>query len=216
MSPMTATTTDVDIRILLLTGKNCTMWAFWIKARLVKKGIWHVVNAGPTTEEKQDECDASDFLVSTISESILSTVFDASTANDVWEKLRELYASTDASIVGAIEDEICRFKYSSGSMEYHFNRIQSTYSKAQECFRRCKCSKCCTSCTAHFLWYARATWTYENNSIDKWSCKADSRKHWVSISCRRTRSCGQRCYWSHCNRWTHALLPLGTNESFVG
>jgi hypothetical protein len=28
MSPMTATTADVDKRIFLLTGKNNTMWAF--------------------------------------------------------------------------------------------------------------------------------------------------------------------------------------------
>jgi hypothetical protein len=37
----------------------------------------------PATEEKQDECDAIDFLVSTISESIFSRVLDATTANDV-------------------------------------------------------------------------------------------------------------------------------------
>jgi len=30
MSPMTATTADIDKRILLLTGKNHTMWAFWM------------------------------------------------------------------------------------------------------------------------------------------------------------------------------------------
>ena len=44
--------------------------------------------------------------------------------NDVWEKLRKLYASTDASLVVAIEDEIRRFKHSSGSMEDHFNEFR--------------------------------------------------------------------------------------------
>ena len=47
---MAATTTDVDKRVLLLTGKNCTMWTFWMKAGLMKKGLWHVVNTGPTAE----------------------------------------------------------------------------------------------------------------------------------------------------------------------
>jgi hypothetical protein len=42
----------------------------------------------------------------------------------VWEKLRKLYASTDASIVVAIEDEIRRFKDSSGSMKDHFNEFR--------------------------------------------------------------------------------------------
>jgi hypothetical protein len=42
----------------------------------------------------------------------------------VEEKLRKLYASTNASIVVAIEDEIYRFKYSSGSMEDHFNEFR--------------------------------------------------------------------------------------------
>jgi len=118
MSPMTATTADVDKQILLLTGENCTMWAFWMKARLLKKGLWRVLNTGSTTDE---EYDAFDFLVSTCSESILSRLLDAKTANDLWQKLRKLYAST--SIVVAIEDEIHRFKYSSGSMEDHFNEF---------------------------------------------------------------------------------------------
>jgi len=47
MSPMTATTADIDKRILLLTGKNHTMWAFWMKARLLKKDLWRVVDTGP-------------------------------------------------------------------------------------------------------------------------------------------------------------------------
>jgi hypothetical protein len=95
-----------------------------MKARLLKKGLWHVVNTGPTGEEKREKCDAFDFLVSTISESILSRVLDATTASDMWQKLRKLYASTDASIVIAIEGQIHRFKNSSGSMENHFNEFR--------------------------------------------------------------------------------------------
>jgi len=57
MSSMASTTTDVDKRILLLTGKNYNIWAFLMKARLMKKRLWHVVNTGPTADEKQDECD---------------------------------------------------------------------------------------------------------------------------------------------------------------
>jgi len=52
-----------------------------------------------------------DFLVSTISESISFRVLYATAAKDVWEKLRKLNASTDASTVVPIEDEIHRFKY---------------------------------------------------------------------------------------------------------
>ena len=42
-----------------------------------------IVNSDATTEEKLEECDAFDFLVSTLSESILSTVLDGRTGNDV-------------------------------------------------------------------------------------------------------------------------------------
>jgi len=49
----------------------------------------------------------------------------------VWEKLRKLYASTDASIVVAIEDEIHRFKYSSGSMADHFNEFRVLIARHQ-------------------------------------------------------------------------------------
>jgi hypothetical protein len=121
MSPMAGTTTDVDKRILLLTGKKYRMWAFCMKARLMKKGLWHFINIGPTADEKQEECDAFDFLVSTISVSILSGVIDA---KDEWEKLRKLYASTDASIIVAIEDEIHRLKYASGAIEDHSNEFR--------------------------------------------------------------------------------------------
>ena len=69
----------------------------------MKKGLWHFVNIGPTADEKQEECDAFDLLVSAISESILSRGIDATSAKDVWEKLRKLYASTDASIIVAID-----------------------------------------------------------------------------------------------------------------
>jgi len=58
-------------------------------------------------------------------------------------------------------------------------RIQTNYCKAQECWRRYECNKCCTCCTAHFLWHVRAKSTWENSSIEQWSCEADSRKHWV-------------------------------------
>ena len=60
--PMTATNSDVGKPILLLRGKTCTMRAFWIKARLLKKGLWRLVNTGPTTEAKQEKCDAFDFF----------------------------------------------------------------------------------------------------------------------------------------------------------
>jgi hypothetical protein len=82
---MTAGTTDVDKRILLVTGKNYNMYAFWVKARLLNKGLWDVVNTGrtPTVEERQVECDALDLLVSSISESILSRVLDTTSVKDV-------------------------------------------------------------------------------------------------------------------------------------
>jgi hypothetical protein len=54
-----------------------------MKARLVKQGLWYGVNTGLTAEEKQEECDAFDFLVSTVSESILSRVLDATSVKDV-------------------------------------------------------------------------------------------------------------------------------------
>jgi hypothetical protein len=41
-----------------------------MKARLMKNGLWHVVNTCPTAHKKQEECDTFDPLVSTISESI--------------------------------------------------------------------------------------------------------------------------------------------------
>jgi len=68
---MVAITTDVDKRILLLTGKNYTVWDFWLKARLMKKGLSHVVNTGPTADEKQEECNANNATHST-SLSVLS------------------------------------------------------------------------------------------------------------------------------------------------
>ena len=67
---MAATKTDVDKRILVLTRKNHTMWAFWMKARLLKKGLWHVVNTDPTADEEQEECDAFDLLFITNSDSV--------------------------------------------------------------------------------------------------------------------------------------------------
>jgi hypothetical protein len=49
---------------------------------------------------------------------------DGTSAEDVWEKLRKLYASADASNVVVIENEIHHLKYSSGSMEEHFNQFR--------------------------------------------------------------------------------------------
>ena len=62
MSSMAATSDDFDKRILLLTGENYTMWALWMKARLMKKGLWHVVHTGPSAYENQEEYDAFDLL----------------------------------------------------------------------------------------------------------------------------------------------------------
>jgi len=54
MTPMATSITDVDKRILPPppTGKNYRMWAFWMKARLMNKGLWHIVNTGRTADEK--------------------------------------------------------------------------------------------------------------------------------------------------------------------
>ena len=59
------------------------MWAFWMKARLMKKGLWKVVDSDAIADEKQEECDAFDLLITTISESILSRVIDATSARNV-------------------------------------------------------------------------------------------------------------------------------------
>jgi hypothetical protein len=31
------------------------MWAFWMKAALMKKGFRHILNTGPTGDEKPEE-----------------------------------------------------------------------------------------------------------------------------------------------------------------
>ena len=80
------------------------MWAFWMKARLMKKGLWEVVDSDPIADEKQEECDAFHLLITTISEWILSRVIDATSARNVWQKLRKLYASRNATLVVAIEE----------------------------------------------------------------------------------------------------------------
>jgi hypothetical protein len=89
--------------------------SFLDESRTREKGLWHVFNTGLTADGKQEECYTFGLLVSTISESILSRVIDATSAKDVSEKLRKLYASTDGSIIVAIDDEIHRYKYSGRS-----------------------------------------------------------------------------------------------------
>jgi len=58
------------------------MLPFWMKVRLMKKDLWYVVNTGPTVDEKQQECEAFNLLVKTISESISSRDIDATSAKD--------------------------------------------------------------------------------------------------------------------------------------
>ena len=41
------------------------------------------MSTGPSAEEKQEQCDAFDFIVSNTSESILTRVVDRTSANDV-------------------------------------------------------------------------------------------------------------------------------------
>jgi len=57
-----------------------------MKARFMKKSLWHVVNTGPSADEKQEQCDTFDLLVGTISGLLLSRVYGTS-AKNVWEKL---------------------------------------------------------------------------------------------------------------------------------
>jgi len=88
MSPTAAfAMLEPEKRTLLLTGKNYTLWAFWMQGRLLKKGLGVVCSedekdSGLTPE---NEAEAFDLLLSSMSVSTLST---ASSARDIWVMLR--------------------------------------------------------------------------------------------------------------------------------
>ena len=100
MSPTAAfAMLEPENRSLLLTGKNYTLWAFWIRARLLKKGLGVICS-----EDKKDsrltpekEIEAFDLLLSSMTESTLSRVLTATSARDIWVILRKLYAGKHAS-----------------------------------------------------------------------------------------------------------------------
>ena len=150
---MAATSTDVDKRILRVTGQNYSMWAFWMKTRLLKKGLWRVVNTGPTTEEKPGECDA-----------MHSTVLSVLCLNQFYpeflmQQLRRTCGRTYENYTRVFWLQVkMRFIVSNTQVDQWKigSWIQSTCSKAQEFSRRFECNQCCACCTAHFFWYPRA------------------------------------------------------------
>ena len=94
MSPSAASgMLEPEKRTLLLTGKNYTLWAFWMRGRLLKKGlgvIWSEDEKDSRlTPEK--EAEAFDLLLSSMSESTLERVLTATNAREIWV-IRKLYA----------------------------------------------------------------------------------------------------------------------------
>ena len=80
-------------RTLLLTGENYTLWAFWMRGRLLKKGLGVICS-----EDEKDsrltpdkEAEAFDLLLSSMSESTLSRVLTVTSTRDLWVILRKLY-----------------------------------------------------------------------------------------------------------------------------
>jgi hypothetical protein len=76
---------EPEKRTLLLTGKKYTLWAFWMRGRLLKKGLGVICSEDEKdsrlTPEK--EAEAFDLLLSSMSESTLSRVLTATSARDV-------------------------------------------------------------------------------------------------------------------------------------
>jgi len=128
MSPTAAfAMLEPEKRSLLLTGKNYTLWAFWMRGRLLKKGLGVICSEDEKdsrlTPEK--EAEAFDLLLSSMSESTLSRVLTATSARDVWVILRKLYAGKHASTALAYENEIDQQRYKDGtSIEDHFNSFR--------------------------------------------------------------------------------------------
>ena len=115
---------EPEQRTLLLTGRNYTPWAFWMRGRLLRKGLGVVCSedekdSGLTPEK---EAEAFDLLLSSMSESTLSRVLSATSARDVWVILRKLYAGSTAL---AYENEIHQRRYKDGtSIEEHFHSFR--------------------------------------------------------------------------------------------
>jgi hypothetical protein len=128
MSPTVAfAMLEPEKRSLLLTGKNYTLWAFWMRGRLLKKGLGVICSEDEKdsrlTPEK--EAEAFDLLLSSMSESTLSRVLTATSARDVWVILRKLCAGKHASTALAYENEIQQQRYKDGtSIEDHFNSFR--------------------------------------------------------------------------------------------
>jgi len=94
MSPTAASAMlEPEKRTLLLTGENYTLWAFWMRGRLLKKGLGVICSEDEKdsrlTPEK--EAEAFDLLLSSMSESTLSRVLTVTSTRDLWVILRKLY-----------------------------------------------------------------------------------------------------------------------------
>ena len=118
---------EPEKRTLLLTGKNCTLWAFWMRGRLLKKGLEVICSEDEKdshlTPEK--EAEAFDLLLSSMSESTLSRVLTAASARAFWVILRKLYAGKHASTALAHENEIHQQRYEDvTSIEDHCNSFR--------------------------------------------------------------------------------------------
>ena len=124
MSPTAASAMlEPEKRTLLLTGKNYTLWAFWMRGRLLKKGLGVICSEDEKDSHltPQKEAEALDLLLSSMSESTLSTALTAPSASGLGHSLK-LDADKHTSTVLAYKNEFQQQRYKNGtSIEEHFN-----------------------------------------------------------------------------------------------
>ena len=139
---------EPEERTLLLTGKKYTLWAFWMRGRLLEKGLGVICSEDEKDSRLTAEKGAEAFylLLSSMSEFTLSRVLTATRARDVWVILRKLDASKHARTALAYENEVDQQRYRDGtSIEDHFNEFWTTGYSVPRCWRnhvRCQCCTC--------------------------------------------------------------------------
>lgn len=143
MTAMAGTTTDVDKQILVLTGKNYTLWVSgW------KHDSWRRVSGTSSTLVQvllKSKRTASNFVQSYWCNKCEGPVGETpKTLREYGCKYYCCYRGRDLSLQMLTS-------INGGA----FQRLQTPYSKGKKCWRGDECNKCYTSHTAYLFWLFR-------------------------------------------------------------
>lgn len=121
------------IRIEPLTKDNYDTWAIQAEAVLVKDKLWKYVQTAPSAsanaEDIEGDKQAKSTLILIIAPSELKQIKQCKTAKDIWDKLREIYASKGPARKASLLKQLILTKLEGNNIREHLNRFLDTVDK---------------------------------------------------------------------------------------